>query len=143
MKYCFILVLLFGLYARAQKKSSFSIKLNNKEIIKKQTPPETEAVTCTVKKSTLIKKNVLTITYDDKDNLPDWHKVFIINDEQDIEIAREVQKTVSGVFTITVRFPVDFKSGKMKIQTLNLPNDPNQAAVMRLRTFPLATITIN
>jgi hypothetical protein len=137
----FIIMLFSSLYTMAQKQGNFSIKLNNKVVIGKQAIPETEAVKASIKKASILKKNILTINYMERSAQADWHIEFIITDENGTELSRAEQKTVSGVFAITL--PKDMKASVITIQTLSKPNDASQAAVMRLRTFPLATITIN
>jgi hypothetical protein len=126
---------------KAQKGNVFSIKFNGKNIIQKKAIPESKAIEYTIAKTDLKLKNAMLITISEKEPNTEWHREFTVSDENGTELNKSIQKTTSGVFGISLVLPADFK-GVIKVITMTLPNDPNVAATMRLRSYALANITI-
>lgn len=130
--------------ATAQKKNVFTINFIGKDIIRNKPLPDAEPLMAVVKKKTITEQvNKITITITEAEPKKDWYRVFIFNNEDGQEIYRVAEKTTSGTYTEKIRFPGDYKNGVVKIITMTLPKDEAVAATMRLRTFPLATITVN
>ncbi len=143
MRILFILAFIFSsmLIAKAQKSNSFSVKLNEKNIIINKSIPESNAIECTYTKANIKAKNALVITIKEKIPNAEWHREFTITDKNGNELNRSIQKTTSGVFGISLVLPSGFK-GVVKIITITIPNDPNIAATMRLKSYNLANITV-
>lgn len=139
-----LLTLLFllslTLTSTAQKGNIYTITLNNKIIVTKTAWPPTAVPKATVAKASLKKINALTVNIADTNAQKDWHKIFIITNENGEEIMRDEQKTNVGAFTLNL--PIATNYSVYNIAVISTPNDANQAAVMRLRTIPIAAITI-
>jgi RNA polymerase subunit RPABC4/transcription elongation factor Spt4 len=130
------------LFLQAQNSDVFSVHFNGKILLKNKKIPETNPLLCTVKRNSLLSENFITFTIVSKEKTPDWHRVIIIYDNENIEIAREIQKTSTGIFKLKLPVPAGFKKGTYKFESMLEPNDARQAALVRLRTFPLCNLTI-
>jgi hypothetical protein len=130
----------FSLIAFSQK-NSFSIKLNEKQLVKTKLIPETNPLKVSMLKSSLKQTNSISIKITESEPLKNWHRDFIFNDKDGIEQFRYTTKTTNGTFAFPLDLPKNFKKNILSILTIAVPDDANAAATMRLRTFPLVDIS--
>lgn len=132
--------LVWSTISNAQKTNTFSLQINYRVVLKTQSIPQNEALKINIARQSLLKKCLFTLKINELDPNSKWHRVIIVSNEQGQEISRKVFTTTNGTFSISLKLPNDVKI--IKLATLTEPNDPNEAALMRLRTFPIADITL-
>lgn len=143
-KYILLLFSILALYmtdATAQNADSWMIKLNKDVLIR--TPVETSEPVIYLSKSAVLKsKSIFSIEYTSSDPQKDWNRIFSFKQENEQSLKEVKTKNQSGSISFDAK---DLQKAAKANQpvflyTMSLPNDPEMAAMVRVRRFLLCKI---
>jgi hypothetical protein len=140
----FLMALLFSYTWLSAQTDVFSLSNGTNKVLNLKKVEANTFHQCKIVINKAAKSIKWVIEYKTAENTKGWHRLFTIVDEAGNEIVRTDHKTNSGKFTIDLtQYKTELlKNNKLKISTMSLPNDPAQAAVIRVRSLALAEVSI-
>ena len=139
-----LLIALFTMaFTEANSQDSWQIIVNKKTILKGIVGDE--ATTAVIKAGTPIPKGCIYIKFKSASNEAGWKRTFYINNTQDHVVKSFDMPKQSGTICIKASSLKILQENKQPfvIYTTSIPNDPAQAASVRVRRFMLCKIEWN